>query len=455
MNKRDFLKTSGILLSGATLSRFVPPEAVEAQSSGTTGPRTNWAGNLTYSTNNLYTPTSVEEVQQVVKRCDKLRALGARHSFNAIADSTANQISLEHLDEMTIDSKAHTVTVGAGVRYGRLAPYLDSQGYALHNLASLPHITVIGACSTATHGSGIHNGNLSTAVSALEFVQADGTLATLSRAKDGDTFNGTVVALGALGVSTRITLDLLPTFQMRQAVYEDLSFDQLQHNLDAIFGSGYSISLFTDWQKHQATQVWIKKRMEPGMSSTLPPEFYGATLATQKLHPITGHDATPCTEQQGIPGPWYERMPHFRMNFTPSSGAELQTEYFVPREHGYEAILAVEKLRDRITPHLFITELRTIAADNLWMSMAYKRDSLAIHFTWKPEWPAVKEILPLIEKQLAPFDPRPHWAKLFTIPPKELEAKYAKLPDFKSLVKQHDPGGKFRNAFLDTNLYTA
>nr|WP_251106770.1 FAD-binding protein [Alloacidobacterium dinghuense] len=437
------------------MSRFVPPEAVEAQSSGTTGPRTNWAGNLTYSTNNLYTPTSVEEVQQVVKRCDKLRALGARHSFNAIADSTANQISLEHLDEMTIDSKAHTVTVGAGVRYGRLAPYLDSQGYALHNLASLPHITVIGACSTATHGSGIHNGNLSTAVSALEFVQADGTLATLSRAKDGDTFNGTVVALGALGVSTRITLDLLPTFQMRQAVYEDLSFDQLQHNLDAIFGSGYSISLFTDWQKHQATQVWIKKRMEPGMSSTLPPEFYGATLATQKLHPITGHDATPCTEQQGIPGPWYERMPHFRMNFTPSSGAELQTEYFVPREHGYEAILAVEKLRDRITPHLFITELRTIAADNLWMSMAYKRDSLAIHFTWKPEWPAVKEILPLIEKQLAPFDPRPHWAKLFTIPPKELEAKYAKLPDFKSLVKQHDPGGKFRNAFLDTNLYTA
>jgi xylitol oxidase len=308
---------------------------------------------------------------------------------------------------MTIDDKAHTVTVGAGVRYGKLAPYLDTHGYALNNLASLPHVTVIGACSTATHGSGIHNQNLSSIVSAIEFVNADGTLATLSRAKDGDTFNGAVVALGALGIVTRITLDLLPTFLMRQEVYENLSFDQLQHNLDTIFGSGYSVSLFTDWQNHRATQVWIKQRMQPGLSATLPPEFYGATLATKKLHPIAGHDATPCTEQQGIPGPWYERMPHFRMNFTPSSGAELQTEYFVPREHGYEAILAVEKLHDHITPHLFITELRTIAADNLWMSMAYKRDSMAIHFTWKPEWPAVKEILPLIEKQLEPFNPRP------------------------------------------------
>ncbi len=450
MNKRQFLKSSGILLSGAAVSRYLSAE----QSPEITGPRTNWAGNLTYSTNRLYEPKSAEEVQQIVKRCDKLRALGARHSFNAIADSTVAQISLDHLDEMTIDDKAHTVTVGAGVRYGKLAPYLDSHGYALNNLASLPHVTVVGACSTATHGSGIHNQNLSSIVSAIEFVQADGSLATLSRAKDGDTFNGAVVSLGALGVITRITLNLLPTFQMRQVVYENLSFDQLQHNLDTIFGSGYSVSLFTDWQNHRATQVWIKSVVKPGEAANMPPEFYGATLATKKLHPIAGHDATPCTEQQGIPGPWYERMPHFRMNFTPSSGAELQTEYFVPREHGYEAILAVEKLRDRITPLLFVTELRTIAADNLWMSMAYKRDSMAIHFTWKPEWPAVRALLPFIEKQLAPFDPRPHWAKLFTIPPGPLELKYEKLPDFKSLIKQRDPSGKFRNAFLDTNLYT-
>ena len=240
---------------------------------------------------------------------------------------------------------------------------------------------------------------------------------------------------------------------MRQVVYENLSFDQLEKHLDEIFASGYSVSLFTDWQNHQATQVWIKSRVEPGGSSAIKPEFFGAKVATRNLHPLAGHSAENCTEQMGIPGPWYERLPHFRMNFTPSSGDELQSEYFVPRDRGYQAILAVEKLRDHITPHLFITELRTIAADDLWMSPCYKRDSMTIHFTWKPEWPAVKAVLPMIEEELAPFDARPHWAKLFTMAPSRLQSCYAKLPDFRELLAHYDPTGKFRNAYLNRNIY--
>jgi alditol oxidase len=446
MDKREFLKTSGVILTGSLLQRFAPGEAQE-------GHRTNWSGNYEYHAKNLISPKTLEEAQAAVKSCATLKALGARHSFNGIADNPLNQISLKQLDTMALDEKARTVTVGAGVTYGQLAPYIDGKGWALHNLASLPHISVVGACATATHGSGIKNGNLSTAVSAMEMVTADGEVKTLSRQRDGERFRGAVVHLGGLGVVTKITLDMQPTFQVSQAVYENLPIAQLERHLDEIFGSGYSVSLFTDWQSHRMTQVWIKRRLEPGAAAPkFAPEFFGATLATKKLHPIAGHSAESCTEQMGAPGPWYERLPHFKMNFTPSSGAELQTEYFVPRDKGYEAILAVEELRDQITPHLFVSELRTINADDLWMSMAYKRPSMALHFTWKPEWPAVKQILPQIEEKLAPFDAKPHWAKLFTVPSSRLKQLYAKMPEYRGLVGEFDPKGKFRNEFLNANI---
>ena len=448
MDKREFLKTSGALVAGSVLSKLSLGEQQAV-------PRENWAGNLTYSTDHLHTPASVEEVRQVVKSCSKLRALGTRHSFNTIADSTSNQISVKRLDEIAIDDKERTVTVGAGIAYGQLAPVIEARGYALHNLASLPHISVAGAIATGTHGSGIHNGNLATAVAGLEIVTADGQIVHLTREKDGDQFLGAVVSLGSIGVVTRVTLDLQPTFQVAQSVYRNLSFDPLRQHFDEIFGSGYSVSLFTDWQNHRATQVWIKRRLAAGDKNEWQPEFFGAKLAKEKLHPIDNHPAESCTEQQGVPGPWFERLPHFKMNFTPSSGRELQTEYFVPRDRGYEAILAVEKLRDKITPLLFVTELRTIAADNLWMSMAFQRPSLAIHFTWKPEWPEVSKVLPMIEAQLEPFAARPHWGKLFTLPPARLQARYSRLQDFKASVKRFDPEGKFRNAFLNSNLYSS
>ncbi|HEY1951082.1 MAG TPA: FAD-binding protein [Bryobacteraceae bacterium] len=414
---------------------------------------TNWAGNYTYGARELHTPKTVEDVRKIVESSEKVTALGTRHSFNGIADNTANQISLQHLDQMLLDTKSRTVTVGAGVKYGDVAPYLDGHGYALHNLASLPHISVAGACATATHGSGDGNGNLATAVSGLEIVTADGEVVTLSRERDGERFLGAVVSLGGLGVVTKLTLDVQPAFAMRQTVYENLSLSHLEHHFDEIFSSGDSVSLFTDWQNHRATQVWIKQRVQLGAPSHMAPDFFGAKLAARKLHPLPGQLVENCTDQLGIPGPWYERMPHFRMDFIPSGGEELQTEYFVPRAKAYQAILAVEQLRDEIGPHLFVTELRTVASDDLWLSPCYKRAAMTIHFTWKPEWPAVKELLPRIEAQLAPFDPRPHWAKLFALPPARVQAGYEKLDDFKALLKQYDPTGKFRNEFLNTNLY--
>jgi len=446
MNKRTFMKLITAAMAVPSASRTFAWAAAEKLK--------NWAGNIEYGTERLYPMSSLQQVRDNVKKETKLKVLGTRHSFNHIADSKDCFLSLQPMNEVvTLDPTARTVTVAGSITYGQLAPYLDSHGFALHNLASLPHISVVGACMTATHGSGEKNGNLATAVSALEIVTASGDVLKLSRAHDGDTFNGAVVGLGALGVVTNITLDVQPSYMMRQYVYENLPFSALQDHFDAVESSAYSVSLFTDWQKQRINEVWIKTRVEQGVEFHAMPEFFGAKLATKNLHPISDLSAENCTEQMGVLGPWYERLPHFRMGFTPSAGKELQSEFFIPRRHAVEAILAVERLRDQVTPSLLITEIRAIAADNLWMSPCYQQDSVTIHFTWKPDWPAVSKLLPVIERELAPFNARPHWAKLFTISPQTLRALYKRMPDFIELATKYDPQGKFRNDFLNKNIF--
>jgi xylitol oxidase len=440
LDKRDFLKGSAAAAAALMLGLGdgLADDSV---------PRTNWSGNYHYSTNKVIQPASVAEVQDAVLSVTGARALGTRHSFNGIADSQIAQISTLKLRDVTLDAKASTVNVGAGIRYGDLAVLLDAKGFALHNLASLPHISVGGACASATHGSGTGNGNLATAVRAVEFVSADGTVHELSRDKDGDRFAGCVVGLGALGVVTHLTLQTQPRFDMTQVVYQDLPFRELEHHLPEIMEAGYSVSL-------SAGEVWIKRRVDHGGPSTPPARFFNATLATKKLHPILDHSADACTDQLNIVGPWYERLPHFKLNFTPSSGQELQTEFFVPFDRGYEAIRAVETLRDVITPHLYITEIRAVAADDLWMSMAYRRPSLAIHFTWKLESDRVMELLPQIEAKLTPFGARPHWAKVYAMDSSQIAPLYPRMKDFRSLVKEFDPKGKFENAYLREHIAT-
>jgi alditol oxidase len=446
MNKREFVKLFAAMMARPIISPLLAGSSADKLK--------NWAGNLEYSTDRLYAAKSLEDVRDYVKKTSRLKVLGTRHCFNNIADSTDGFLSLKSMDDVVaLDPQAHTATVHAGITYGQLSPQLDAKGFALHNLASLPHISVAGACTTATHGSGEKNGNLATAVSALEMVTASKDVVTVSRQNDGETFRGAVVGLGAFGVITKVTLDVQPSFQMRQYVYENLPLVALRDHFDEIEASAYSVSLFTDWQNQRINEVWLKSRVEHGQASDAPEEFFGAKRATKNLHPIAALSAENCTEQMGVPGPWYDRLPHFRMGFTPSAGKELQSEYFVPRPHAVEAILAVERLRDQITPHLLISEIRAIAADDLWLSPCYQQPCVTIHFTWKQDWPAVRSLMPVIEKELAPFNARPHWGKLFTTPPARLRALYTKMPEFIELTKKYDPQGKFRNEFLNRNIF--
>ena len=418
------------------------------------GPRTNWAGNLTYSARTCAEPRTVSEACAVVSAAEKLATLGSRHCFNDIADTHGTHLSLARLSRvLEIDRGAMTVTVEGGIRYGELGPRLAAEGFALANLASLPHISIAGAIATATHGSGARLGNLATAVTGIEFIAADGRLVSVARATDRDTFAGAVVHLGALGPVTKLTLSIEPLFHVRQDVYLDLPFAALAENFAAIMEAAYSVSLFTDWRGDTIAQAWVKRRTAPDDLSPAAPTFFGARPAREKMHPLPGVDPTSCTEQLGRPGPWHERLPHFRVEFTPSRGEEIQAEYFIDRRDAVAAIAALRTIGDRLAPALLISEIRAVAADDLWLSPAYGRDIAAFHFTFQRDWPAVQRVLPEIEAALAPFAPLPHWGKVFALSPTAIAAGYPRLADFRALAARHDPDGKFRNAFLDRYVF--
>jgi xylitol oxidase len=405
---------------------------------------TNWAGNHTYQAAALHRPTTLDQVRELVAGAGRLRVLGSRHSFSDIADS-AELLSLDGLPaDVVVDHAAGTVSLAGGLRYGDLAEALKAEGVALANLASLPHISVAGAVATATHGSGDANGNLATAVAGLELVTASGEVLTASRG-DPD-FDGLVVGLGALGAVTRVTLDVEPAYQVRQRTFQDLPWISLFERFDEVTSAGYSVSLFTRWTA-TVDQVWVKSRVTEQLEEVRG-DLLGAVPATADRHPILGIDPVNCTPQLGVPGPWSDRLPHFRMGFTPSSGEELQSEYHVPRRHAVPALQALLALGDRIRPVLQVSELRTVAADRLWMSPQHGQDTMAVHFTWLPDLAAVEPVLAAVEAALDPFEARPHWGKLFLADAAAMARRYPRLPDFADLAGRLDPRGVFINAWL-------
>ena len=411
----------------------------------------NWAGNYTYSAERLHRPSTLEQVREIVASAPRVRVLGSRHSFSDIADST-DLVSLAGLPaDVVVERAAGTVSFGAGMTYGDLAGVLSHEGLALHNMASLPHISVAGAVATATHGSGDASGNLATAVAGLEIVTSGGELVTASRG-DAD-FDGLVVGLGALGAVTRLTLDAEPAYDVRQRVFEGLTWDALYGHFDEITASGDSVSVFTGWRQI-VDQVWVKSRVTDAPEQVRG-DLFGARAATVDRHPIIGLDPVNCTPQLGRPGLWSDRMSHFRLGFTPSSGEELQSEFLVPREHAVAAIQAIQALEDRIRPVLQVCEIRTVAADRLWMSPQYARDTIGIHFTWMPKPDEVARVLADVEAALAAFQARPHWGKVFLADAVTLAALYERLPDFIGLIERLDPRGAFCNPWLQARVLGA
>ena len=413
--------------------------------------RTNWAGNVTYRASALARPTSVADLQQLVAATPRLTALGSTHSFNEIADTDAVQVTLAGLPPMLeIDETRRVVRVAAGMTHSQVAAGLEARGWALANLASLPHISVAGAVATGTHGSGVRNPSLAQAVVGLEVVRASGDTAWV----DGSTADGALdahrVALGALGVVTVVELAIEPTFQVATTVHLDLPWDAVSAHFDAVMADAYSVSMFTAFDGRGARQVWTKHRVdEPAPSVDL--VALGARRADGPVHPGE-NDTAGVTEQGGVPGPWAERLPHFRSTFTPSTGAEIQAEYLIPAAHAVAALDALRPLEPVFAPLLIAAEVRTVAADTAWLAPSSGRQSVGLHFTFRREVDAVASAVQRIEEAIAPFDPRPHWGKVSAASPERLREAYPRLDDFAALTRELDPNGRFRNAFLERVL---
>ena len=412
---------------------------------------TNWAGNHTYVAARVHRPTSLEELRTLVAGARLIRPLGSRHSFTDVADTTGDLVSTSELPaDLEVDTAARQVRVAGGVTYGALAAELHRQGLALPTMASLPHISVAGAVATGTHGSGLGIGSLATTVVSLELLGPDGSSRTVARGDDD--FAGHVVGLGALGVVTHLTLEVEPTFEVSQTVFLDLPWEALESRFEEIVGSAYSVSVFTRWVEDVVGQVWLKARVDAevpgGVVGGVPASLQGARPATAAVHMLAGADTVAVTPQLGEPGPWSERLPHFRREFTPSRGEELQSEYLLPRTHAVEAVRRMRRLGPKIAHLLQTCELRTISADDLWLSPTYDVDAIAVHWTWLRDVPGVTAVLPLIEEALLPLGARPHWGKVFTVGAEDLEKAYPRMDDFRRLRATHDPQGKFDNDFL-------
>jgi xylitol oxidase len=421
--------------------------------------RTNWAGNIIFAARRFHEPTSLAGLRGILAEAagataggGRVRVLGTGHSFSPVADTDGDQLGLSRMPAVReLDTVRGLARVSAGLRYGEVAPWLHDHGFALHNLGSLPHIAVAGACATGTHGSGDTNPVLASAVRSLELVTVAGDVVELSPDGAGPgcgpEFAGAVVALGTLGVVTAMTLDLEPSYDVAQTVYDDLPVDAAIEHLDAILGAAYSVSLCHRWQGDTVDTVWLKRR-----DGEAPADVFGARPADGPRNPVRGQPTDAATEQAGRPGPWHRRLPHFRLDFTPSAGEEIQSEFFVPRERAAQALVALREIQDVVAPLLLVCEIRSVAADELWLSGAYGRDSVALHFTWVRDTAAVAPVVARVEERLLPFGARPHWGKLFTAPPDVVRPLFPRLDDARRLAATFDPKSLLSNAFVDAYL---
>ncbi|AOX46413.1 D-arabinono-1,4-lactone oxidase [Microbacterium sp. BH-3-3-3] len=407
-------------------------------------PGATWSGNHRYRAAETLLPGDLDELAEVLTSADAVRVQATRHTFNDVGDTDGVLVSLEQLP-VRIEIDGDRARVEGLVTFAELAPVLEAEGRALHNLGSLPHISVAGATATGTHGSGLRNGNLSSAVRAVDVMDADGQTHHIDQTHEW--FAAAALGIGAFGVITAVELQTEPSYTVTQQAYTGVAWDDIVGDPERVFGGSRSVSVFTTWGDPAHDLVWAKSDDgAPDWVETLGGRPVGDDIHLGRIRTVDN------TTPRGTPGPWHTRLPHFRADALPSDGDEIQSEYFVPMASARDALAAVRAIAPAFSAQLLVSELRTVAADELWLSPAYQRDVIAIHFTWRNDTDGVLAVLPHIEAALAPFDVRPHWGKAFTMPGEAVRASLARIDDFTAAAHRVDPRGVFRNDFLRRTL---
>lgn len=403
----------------------------------------NWGGNLAFEQAEVVKPKTISELAEMV-RVNKVRPVGTLHSFSPIAKGEGLLMSTANLAiKPELDSDRSVVRFGAAMRFGELALFLEQNGFALRNMGSLPHISVAGAAATGTHGSGDKNQILSSSLTSFSYLNHEGELIKVE--KQDPLFEAFRLGLGAYGIWVEAELSIVPSFQIRQDIFLEIPWSYFLEDPSRLTSAGYSVSLFGKWGTSTISQTWVKSEVEDPRAGVPIAAIAPEQNSKRELADGVGDNLT---EQGGKPGPWLHRLPHFRLDASPSAGNEIQTEYFFTRDKIAHAIEAVHSVAGKINPVLIISEIRSIAQDDAWLSPMRRGDSIALHFTWKNEPELVDIAVQELEKVLAPMEPIPHWGKVHHFTQSDLERAHPMLSKAREQFENADPSGKFSSDYL-------
>lgn len=426
----------------------------------------NWGRSASVRPVRVERPRSPEGVQRAVKAAQAqgltVKAVGAGHSFTGIAVAPGVLLELDDMQGLvSADAGSGLVTVLGGTRLHRMPGLLAPYGLAMQNLGDIDRQSIAGAIATGTHGTGKGFGGIATQVRGLTLVTAEGEFLRIDAERNADMLSGAVVGLGALGIVVEVTLQCVPAFLLH-AVDSRVPIDDALETLHERAADADHLEFY--WHPHTDVALMKTQTRLPESAARHPIPMlrrwvdetvlsngvFGAYCAASRIAPaiippfnrlavrLTGHAEYTDRSHRVLV---HDRAVRFR-----------EMEYAIPADDVVPAVQAIRKLIDQRGWRIeFPIEVRFAAADDLWLSTAYGRDSayVAVHRYWRAD---PRAYFDAVEQIMLDLGGRPHWGKLHSLDDEQLRARYPRFDDFLALRNRLDPGRLFGNRHLERVL---